>query len=552
MQRIFQFTLTVSVLSWMAAGVSFGSDGVAFGPDALEYDATRLFVADRPQFLFDNLFIESVQNLTRRMHSPRKVPAPLISSDRPWEHITYFTCNAWRVLRDPADGVFKCWYEDWLMHQDEWCKRHDWYGGSGGPGGSYPTRYLFARSQDGLKWEKPKLGIVIEDGHDTNIIFGDREFGTVHAAYVLLDSLEKDPQHRFKMLFNHRPRAGLPKGVFHPGHTAWASSPDGIRWKLWGKLPQLGIWGPHLGDVQTVSIDHESRTYLLNTRHNKLSTAFLDPTSPRTRYNNACYLGSPTQQNKRRISRAESANLLQWPEVQPLLTPDERLDNVDDTFYGMVQYRTHGMWIGFLNVFHMTENMIDVQLIFSRDGRRFNRFMPGRAWLRTGKPGAWDQYMVNICSPPVDVGDDLYVYYGGSKNHHDWWLWKNPGDKGFSEDMSKVGYCLGLARMKRDRFVSLWAGAVRQGILVTRPFYSSGGKLLLNARCAEGGRIEVQVARGSGKRIDGFGRDQCQAFASDAVAHQVTWKDEQSLPKGWLKLHFFIRDADLYTFRVKR
>ena len=250
-------------------------------------------------------------------------------------------------------------------------------------------------------------------------------------------------------------------------------------------------------------------------------------------------------------STMDMIDMTQYSEV-PLVVPDEVIDNIDDCFYGMAQYRISDTWVGFLNVFHMTDNTMDVQLIFSRDGRRFSRFMPGRPWLRTGEPGSWDQYMVNICSPPVEVDDELYVYYGGSKNHHDWWLWKNPEDTELPEDMSKVGYCLGLAKIKRDRFVSISAGAVRQGILITRPLHARGGKLLINAQCDDGGHIEVQVADGAGKVVPGFEKENCVVFKGDAVTHQVTWKDKTTLPSGWLKLHFFLRGARLYTFQLQR
>ncbi len=74
----------------------------------LHSDAIRLQIGDSRQFFFDNVLIESVHNLTRRVHSAQKIAqTPLIQSDKPWEKITYFTCSAWRVIHDPADGIFK-------------------------------------------------------------------------------------------------------------------------------------------------------------------------------------------------------------------------------------------------------------------------------------------------------------------------------------------------------------------------------------------------------------------------------------------------------------
>ncbi len=312
--------------------------------------------------------------------------------------------------------------------------------------------------------------------------------------------------------------------------------------------------GPKLNDVFTLAVDKASRTYLIDTRHLKMAWPFYDPSNPRIIGNNFPYYPHrPDRQSKRRVFQAQSADLVNWSEAYPLVVPDDDLDNIDDAFYGMVQYDAGGLWIGFLNVFHMTDNTIDVQLVYSHDGRRFQRFLPGRPWLTTGKAGSWDQFMVNICSAPVEVGDDLYVYYGGAKNHHDWWLYKTEhmGPTPEADDMSRVGYCLGLAQMKRDRFVSMSAGSVRQGILVTRPINTAGGKLVINAQCNDGGHIEVQIADGSGNVLPGFERENCLPFDGDAVEQQVRWKQKTELPKGWLKIHFFLRDANLYTFRVQ-
>ncbi len=515
--------------------------------DSLQADAIRLQIGHTKQFFFDNVIIESVQNLTRRLHSPEKVAeAPLIQKDKRWEQVTYFTCSSWRVIRDPADGIFKCWYEDWQMDPQKLVQT----GGSFHNPAHFPSRYLFARSEDGLHWEKPELGVRIEEGYDTNIVLGDRDFettfGSVHSGYVFLDRLEEDEEHRFKILFNHR--------TPDKGEYEFASSPDGIHWQPWGELPHFGCWGAHLGDVLTISFDLDERTYILNTRHPRMGAGWFDPQSPVLEQFSRPYCpDQPWRTNKRRIFQARSADLIHWSEPQPIVVPDDELDNLDDYFYGMKQYNLDGMWIGFLDVFHNTDNTMDVQLVYSRDGRNFRRVQPGRPWLPHGEPGSWDQYMVNTYGGPVQVGDELYVYHGGAKNHHDWWIVGAQEGLEVPEatDMDEVGYCLGLARMKTDRFISLGANAVRQGILVTRPFASPGGELVINAQCNPGGYVQAEVAGGNGEVIDGFEKDNCLPFTGDAIDHQVIWQNKRVLPEGWLKVHFYISDAQLYTFQLR-
>ena len=165
--------------------------------------------------------------------------------------------------------------------------------------------------------------------------------------------------------------------------------------------------------------------------------------------------------------------------------------------------------------------------------------------------------MVGISAAPIEVGDDLYVYHNGSKNHHDWWINgmnKEVDHAEAQEDgLDLVGYALGLLKIKRDRFVSLNAVSAREGILVTRPFYCEGGKLVINAACGSDGYIKIQAVDGNTNDIiPGFKKDDCHVFSSDSVQHQFEWKSKQELPNGWVKLHFYLRNADLYTFEIQR
>ena len=65
------------------------------------------------QLFFDDLLIESVQDITREFHQPRKDEAnPLIVKDKPWEHVVQFRSSGYTILRDPKDKLFKAWYTD--------------------------------------------------------------------------------------------------------------------------------------------------------------------------------------------------------------------------------------------------------------------------------------------------------------------------------------------------------------------------------------------------------------------------------------------------------
>ena len=520
-------------------------------------DSTYLMIGNRRQFFFDDLLIEQFQDLTRRTHAPEKVSSdPLIRSDQPWEHVTYFTCNAWNVIRDPADDLFKCWYEDWMVADPS--EAPTWINESDGKfcvdfHAKWPTRLCYAQSRDGIHWEKPAFDYVQENGSRTNIVLGNEQSGLVHCAYVFLDMADPDPSRRYKAIFENRRSMGGNDMAGEGGFRA-ASSEDGIHWEIWNQPIRYGRCGEVLGDVITVSRDPESGIYWANNRHPRMCSSsvqdrrqpvqpsWIPPSRPNDR----------VRENRRRVFRSESMDLCTWSSPEPLVVPDSLWDNMDDAFYGMEQFQVGEDWVGLLNVFHMTDNTMDVQLTHSRNGRRFQRIQPGRAWLPTSGKEAWDRTMVNICSKPIVVGDELYVYYGGAPIHHDWWVVgaKEGLDVPEARDMGLVDYGLGLAVMKKDRFVSLSGAEAREGLLVTPPVHTTGSRLMVNARTRPGGMVRVAVADGQNQVYEGFDKEQCIGFSGDSVEHEIRWKGRNALPSGpFKKLHFYLKNADLFSFQ---
>src|SRR3954470_17852445 len=76
--------------------------------DGCTDDATLLNLGLKKQLFLDDLLVESVQDITREFHQPRKYEGnPLIVKDKPWEHVLLFRTSAYRVLQDPKDKLFK-------------------------------------------------------------------------------------------------------------------------------------------------------------------------------------------------------------------------------------------------------------------------------------------------------------------------------------------------------------------------------------------------------------------------------------------------------------
>jgi hypothetical protein len=234
-----------------------------------------------------------------------------------------------------------------------------------------------------------------------------------------------------------------------------------------------------------------------------------------------------------------------------IIAPSDE-DNLDDSLYGMVQFRVGDARIGLLNVLHEVSNVIDVQLAYSLEGRCWKRVR--KPWLTPGPAGSWDQIMVEITNDPIEVGDEWWFYYGGSGfGHHDWYItgFLDRLDVPEARDVSKVGFFLGLAKLRVDGLCSLTAGPVREGIFVTRPMASQGTRLRMNAECGPGGYIDVEVLSQADEMVlPGYSRKDFDRFTGNMVRHELSWKSRTNiLPGAFRRLAFYMRNAKLYSFQ---
>ena len=171
--------------------------------------------------------------------------------------------------------------------------------------------------------------------------------------------------------------------------------------------------------------------------------------------------------------------------------------------------------------------------MISRDGIRWKRTNKAQPFLMYRGDGYWDGYMQAICSPPIEVGNELWFYHGGSSCTHDIWRSANEGIiHPELDDPDKTEFSLGLAKMRRDGFASLDTNPYREGIVVTKPVVSLGNKLLINARCRPGGSIRVEVVDKYDDPIGHCSLDQCDPFTGDDTEYAVTWGGSDDVPAG--------------------
>lgn len=503
-------------------------------PSDVPDDSTLLALGLEKQLFFNNLLIESVQDITREFHQPRKYEGnPLIVKDKPWEHVIQFRTSGYTILRDPKDNLFKAWYTDEGFTNELVHRGVTWP----------PYRSFYAYSEDGLHWVKPPLGIHREGGEDTNIYSTGFDERT-----VLLDPSEPDGPKRFKSIGFWAPEENPEKG-----HILATYSADGVRWKNYDELPTFGKFGPHLGDSTILSYDPDTELYILTTRHSKMGTIAQNPRLPKTKsFLRPFYPDNFARMEKRRIFQSESKDFIHWSEPQLIIYPDAE-DNLDDYLYGMQQFRIPGgdTRVGFLNLLHSVPDAMNVQLVYSLDGRIWKRVH--KPWLTVGPEGSWDQVMIELTNDPIVMGDEMWLYYGASGyGHHDWYI------NGFLEgldlpeirDVSKVGFFLGLVKLRMDGFCSLNAGPVREGIFITRQLDSPGTEVVVNAECGEGGYIDVEVFSQADEVLPGYSRKDFDRFTGNAVKHRLSWQSRTKVPPAdFRRLIFYMRNAKLYSLQ---
>jgi hypothetical protein len=142
---------------------------------------------------------------------------------------------------------------------------------------------------------------------------------------------------------------------------------------------------------------------------------------------------------------------------------------------------------------------------------------------------AFDSGSLFVCPQYVVVGDEVRFYYGAYSQ----------GATGGDDYSLSSG--IGLATMKRDRFVGIEPVAVSDQPTLKKPLHNVGQVTLkpmdlskvraieLNAD-AKNGSIRVEVLNEDGQRLRGFTADDVEPITGDSLRHKVKWKFEQPLP----------------------
>ncbi len=391
------------------------------------------------------------------MGSPVKWPGnPILKPQMPWEGRCVIVWGS--VLWDRADGFFKMWYEAYNPLDPHPCHR-----------------LCYARSMDGIEWERPIVGLIEWSGSKQNNIIHVGE-NAIDSATVVIDPFDPPDSQRFKMMLYDDKRRLLVR----------FASPDGLRWSELGPVPQSGKFG----DRHTLFADVRAGRWIIYHRPGGA---------------------------QRSIAMTSSEDFTQWFPLGEALRAEET-DPPETELYGMVGFRDPGAGLGFLEMFHVLERRLDTQLVQLDDEGRPTRYMPGTTFLPRGEWGEWDStWVCPAHSAPLRVGEELRIYYGGRRTLH----WSDP-----PRGIGHIG-AIGLARLRPDGWVYL-SPTDSAGSLTTIPLTVTGRYLCINAD-ARAGSVSVELLDSDGKTIPSHAASDCYALRSDATCFRLNWSGSSNL-----------------------
>ena len=491
-------------------------------------DVPVLEIGNRRQVFIDGRFLASSKNVELVVHPPRKTGERNIVPDRPWENGdigVYCT-----VLKD--GDTYHLWYP-------------------AGPG------LCYARSKDGIVWEKPNLGLADCNGsRDNNIVIGGGAGGMDKCGsegMVFIDPTAP-PEQRFRYAVRISDELK---------DTVVFSSPDGIRWKLTHEHV-LTFTAPqkpnHLDSQNVIFWDDRIGRYVAYMRRN------VKKTGPRMRT----------------VARSESPRLGGFAEAQeaPIVLAHDELDArlgdqevVDYYTSGVIKYPwaqdayfmfpqayfhyVPGKLAEFPKQCPANAGPLDTRFAASRDGITWNRF-DRRPFVRLGMRGEFDCMNARLfygLVPSVD-GRELYMYYLGSDQLHGWGRDERNNRLLTEAGLAPTQNTSVISRLvsRRDGFVSARA-AYAGGEFTTPPMRFAGKELVLNVDTSAAGLVRCELQDDRGRPIDGHRLEDCDVIhTANELDRPVRWRgrtDVSALAGRPVRLRVAYRDADLYAFQFR-
>lgn len=401
-----------------------------------------------------------------------------------------------------------------------------WYGGMGAADKAKPwwewLRACYAESDDGLHWRR--MPVNSDGSHVIPVlphnccIYKDEAAPDANRKYVSLYFYNSGEQRELAEQRKHDPvRPVIPGRLL--------TSAEGLHWRH--EPAQVTFEGPKPWSFVPQSIFRD-----------------VYEADPARRWK--AYGFSSINQRSRAGFCVYSADARHWiaPAVNPILNPVDRGAPADSPgpeqhIHDTVVWQQAGYYLALYQYLYGKEQD-DVELAVSRDGHKFTFVDPGVKVIARGGAGAWDRGEI-VQTPPVVVGDEIWLYYGGSDYYH-------PSDGPYDRARSdRLRVCAGLARLQRDRYAYLQPklGVVDRSLQTSAVTLPKGTwRLFINADCSLHDSLTVEILQKSGDvPLPNYGAANCRPLTRDELRQTVQWSERDALDSAnlgavKLRIHF--------------
>ncbi len=488
---------------------------------------------ERELFL-DDYLIESATNAEIFVHRPecREIVAVF---DAPWEANG---CNYFTILRDEEASVYRMYFHAWSMPEgvEPGTTFHLGYWE-----GKSKLRTAYWESRDGVRWERPNLGLFECEGtRENNVVLDQMGDGAgCHDFTPFIDANpDATPDARYKAT-----GASLNfKGV-------WAyKSPDGIRWSLMSDKP---VFTKGQFDSQ--------------------NGAFWSPTEKKYVLYFRTFSGGASYTGYRLVNRATSDDFIRWVDEGPIQFPEGEGPNPREEFYTnqiLPYYRAPRLYIGLPTRYVDNGLTVSTPLLPNWEERQ-DRMKLGE---RLGTAITDAVYISSRDGVRFRQSNDVFIA-PGLRNGDNWSYGNNyvarhaietvASDPDFPRELSlyatESAAMNQTTRLRRyslriDGFGSLRAKS-KEGEATTKPFYFEGDELSLNASTSGAGTIRVEILDENGRPIPGYSLAESDPIYGDSLDRRVSWRNgEKSVSKlanQTSKLRFVLREADVYSLKFE-
>ncbi|MCY3775780.1 MAG: hypothetical protein OXH11_07330 [Candidatus Aminicenantes bacterium] len=474
-------------------------------------------IGSRLELFVDYYLIDRLEGARLTLGHPRPA-GTVLTADRPWEGSFNF---GYEVIRD--GGVHRLFYRGWS---------------EGGPVG-----VCYAESRDGVRWEKPNLGLVEVGGtRENNVVALVDESGLspIQNLYPFIDSRPGVPaSERVKGI-----RAILQSKEPFLMHVYLYGSEDWFRWRRLREEPIIATG---------IRNAFDSSNYVFWSPTERLYVCYF-------RYMVERPTGSPSA-GLRSIQRAISRDLIHWSEPQGMTYSDTGTAIPSDHLYTNntePYFRAPHLYVGLAARFIKGRRVVtDAQLarmqVASQGGHAYYEDCSDGVLLTT-RPGT-TRFDRTFLEALVRPGQEPENWVSRTNYPLRGVVQTGPAEMSFfvTRHYAQPSWHIERLTLRLDGFSSVRA-SYQGGEMLTRPLVFSGDRLVLNYATSAAGSLRVEVQDIEGRPVPGFSLSECREIIGDEIERPVTWEghpDLGQLSGKTVRLRFVMKDADLYSMRFQ-